>query len=318
MSKTRSDSQPPKGSDPADALYSLPLEEFTPARNALISTLKKDGRQEQADRLRALGRPSLSAWVVNQLYWQDRKRFEALVDAGERFRRAQQAQLAGKSASLVAALDSRRDVIAALNTSAAHILRRAGHTPTTDMMRRITSTLEAIAAHGRGPGAPRHGRLTADVPPPGFEALAALVPRIGARTGPGHGTKRVLAFGDSKDPKATRGRTSAAEQMRLKDLRARRAQAAASVRDAERALARTRIASKKARDYMKSAAAVATARELDANAAAAHAERTGAAAAAARHAARASAERAEAVVQALKDAEATLARAKAVFAKLEK
>src|SRR3954451_19713893 len=48
-----------------ERLYQLPLEEFTPARNALAK-----GSTEAA-RIRALAKPPIGAWAVNQLYWTD-------------------------------------------------------------------------------------------------------------------------------------------------------------------------------------------------------------------------------------------------------
>src|SRR5215467_583167 len=57
-----------------DRLYQLPLDEFTAARNVLA---KQAGGE--AGRVRALGKPSVPAWIVNQLYWRDRKVWDALV-----------------------------------------------------------------------------------------------------------------------------------------------------------------------------------------------------------------------------------------------
>src|SRR6266496_3262779 len=55
----------------------------------------------------------------------------------------------------------------------------AGHNPTSDTMRRITTTLEAMSAYASLPDAPSPGRLTHDVDPPGFESLASLIPGVG-------------------------------------------------------------------------------------------------------------------------------------------
>jgi len=68
-----------------DELFRLPLSEFTAARNALAAKLKKDGDSEESDRIKALAKPPVSAWVVNQLYWKHRGAFDRLFAAGERF-----------------------------------------------------------------------------------------------------------------------------------------------------------------------------------------------------------------------------------------
>ncbi len=308
----RKDHTPPPANEPGDELYALPLQSFIAARNALAATLKKDGRTEDAERVRTLPRPSVSAWTVNHLYWHQRPLFDALITAGELFRDAQQAQLAGKGGDLIAALDARREAVAALTKVAAHALHEAGNSPTADMMRRVTTTLEALATHGRGPDAPRHGRLMADVPPPGFEALAALVPRVGAQTAAGHGTRRVLTFGDrTEDPATPRGRTRDAEEMRLRDLHARRAQADTARDEAAQVLREARADAKRARDAMKLAGSRATALERTALTAVARAEKASAAADAARRDARKAAADAELAVQVLQDAERAAERAQA-------
>src|SRR5882672_9446619 len=167
--------------DRVDALFQLSPAEFTAARNALVTTLKKEGDGETAERIRRLPRPSVSAWVANQLYWRHRKAFDRLIAAGEQFRKAQAAQLAGHSADMRAPLDARRTALGELTKTAGEILGDAGHPHSPDTMRRIMTTLEALATYGEHPDAPPAGRLTADVDPPGFEALAALVPRSGLR-----------------------------------------------------------------------------------------------------------------------------------------
>ncbi len=302
-------SRPPKGQpgvqEPGDDLYALALDAFVPARNAMAQALRREGKVEQADRVKSLPRPSVSAWVVNHLYWHERALFDALLAAGDAFRRVQQAQLGGNGGDILAALDAKRNAIAALTRVAARALRDHGSSPTGDMMRRVTSTLEALAAYGRGPDAPRHGRLMADVPPPGFEALAALVPRVGDATVAGHGTRRVLTFG-AKDAETPRGRTAEAEALRTRDLDARRARARGALQDAQRSLRRAEGAATKARELMKAAAAKATLLERAARLAVARADKASAAAEKARLTARACAANAETAVQALQDAELAL------------
>jgi hypothetical protein len=157
-----------------DALFRLPLAEFTSARNALAAQLKRDGRVAEASEAKALPKPSASAWVVNQLYWRHRELFDRLLEAGERLRRAHAAQLTGDAAR--DSVNVRRDVMAELARIAADILREGSHNATRDLMRRVTSTLEALSSYGSLPGAPAAGRLTDDLEPPGFEAVAGLLP----------------------------------------------------------------------------------------------------------------------------------------------
>src|SRR5215212_4135929 len=131
-----------------DALFQVPLAEFTPARNALAARLKKSGRAEQAEQIKALPKPSVPAWTVNQIYWRKRDAFDRLIATGERFRKAQASHLAGKSADIRGPLEARRAALSELAKIAAATLKQAGSTPTPDTMRRITTTLEALSTYG--------------------------------------------------------------------------------------------------------------------------------------------------------------------------
>ena len=165
--------------DDVDALFKLPLGEFTPARNALAGRLKKAGQQAMADAAKAVPKPSVAAWVVNHLYWRHRGSFDRLIEAGDRFRQAQSGQQTRNSAGVREHLEARREAQAALVRIAADVLRDGGYSGTRDMLRRVTSTLEALATYGSLPDAPRAGRLTAELEPPGFDMVAVLLPLTG-------------------------------------------------------------------------------------------------------------------------------------------
>jgi hypothetical protein len=158
-----------------DGLFALSLADFTRARNDLATRLRKEGRSEDAERVKALQKPSVSAWAVNQLYWRHREAFDRLLASGDQFRRAQASQLSGKAVDLRESRDARRESLNQLSALAAALLRNAGHNPTPEMLRRIGTTLEAISAYASLPGSPYPGRLSNDVDPPGFDALSALI-----------------------------------------------------------------------------------------------------------------------------------------------
>src|SRR2546428_10606151 len=82
--------------DDIDALFAVPLTAFTGARNALAARLKQGGRGDEAERVKALGKPSVSAWAVNQLYWKHRQAFDRLLETGQTLRHAHASQLADK------------------------------------------------------------------------------------------------------------------------------------------------------------------------------------------------------------------------------
>ena len=296
-----------------DALFKLPPVEFTAARNALAAKLKKGGDAAAADRVKALGKPSISVWIANQLYWRHRKAFDRLLAAGEQFRKAQAAQLAGKPGDLRGSLDARRETLSELTRHAAEILRDTGHPPSPDTMRRVMTTLEALATYGEQPDAPQPGRLTADVDPPGFEALAALVPRAGHRASAAADKPRVIPFSQPKAEPARRKAVDTKEEERRREAERRAKEAAArkELRDAERALADARRDAERARAAMKTAAAAAKAAEKAKAALEAKFEKLSAAADAARQDARRVASEAEEAAQAVDDAERTVQKARA-------
>ena len=59
-----------------DRLYQLPLDEFTAARNALAKELGKEGAP-----VKTLAKPPAAAWAINQVFWQRRPAFDALIAA---------------------------------------------------------------------------------------------------------------------------------------------------------------------------------------------------------------------------------------------
>lgn len=160
-----------------DRLYQGPLTEFVDARNRLATSLRGRDR-EAAARVKRLPKPSVSAWAVNQAYWEGRGDFDVLLDAGEAMRAQQRRALTGEPSDepgdLHAVTMSRLEAMSAVKKHAERALSRAGHGTNSTIMRRVCTTLEALVAHGRADSAPRIGRLSADVPAPGFEALARL------------------------------------------------------------------------------------------------------------------------------------------------
>ena len=165
-----------KLNDEVDELFKLPLAEFTDARNALAKKLKQNGRANDANLVKTLTKPSVSAWTVNQLYWHHREEFDTLLAAGQRVRKAQVSGSSSKLADMRAALDARREALIDLSELASTLLREAGSNPSLETIRRITTTLEALSALVDGPTL---GRLTQDVDPPGFESLTSFMAGTG-------------------------------------------------------------------------------------------------------------------------------------------
>jgi hypothetical protein len=172
-------SAPSELSEHAAALYRGPLAEFTAARNRLAAELKVRDKALAAE-VKALAKPSVSAWAVDQLFWREEPRFAAFLAATAAVRDVLRTG-AGPSERHVAAR-RHRDAHADLLARAQTILTDAGHGVAPTLLRRIGTTLEAIAARGwpeLGPGC-----LAEDLDPPGFDdtfAKGELAPRQAER-----------------------------------------------------------------------------------------------------------------------------------------
>lgn len=308
----------PSADDTIDALFRIPLSEFTTARNALATQLRKGGNSAEASRVKALPKPSISAWAVNQLYWRHRKEFDRLLDTGDRFRQAQAARLAGKHTDVRGPLEARREALATLARLAAGSLESGHHPATPDMMRRVTSTLEALATYGRSENAPPAGRLTDDIEPPGFETIAALVPRIGHDAKGASEPTRVLPFEHHHRRAKARKATREEEQQRADAERKARLAAARRARhDAERALVQARKTAAQSEAALKAAAGRVKDAERKRAAAQKVLDKASAIADAAKQEARRIASDAENAAQEVEDAELALEKARRELKSLE-
>jgi hypothetical protein len=297
--------------DNVDALFRLPLAEFIGARKTLAAQLKQVGRGNEADRVKALVKPSISAWTVNQLYWKHRDAFDRLLATGQRFRKGQTSGLAGKVAEMRIALEARREALADLEHLATALLGDAGHNPSSDTVRRISTTLEAMSAYASLPDAASPGRLSHDVDPPGFESLASFIPDAGmtertkepARVT--HSQKSVSAATNTRRKAAPVGNVRQLEEKR----QARIAAAKVSLQDAKRVLIAARARAQRAQETRKKADANAKEAEKHRRAAEQRFEKARAAAEDAVRRARTVTAEVEEAVKAVEDAERTVEKA---------
>jgi hypothetical protein len=143
--------------DAVRALYQVPLAEFVAERKRLADELRAAGDKKGGAKLRQTPRPSVSAWVTNQLYWHARDLFDVMLASAAKIR-------AGDHAATAA----HRDAIAQLRQRATAMLTDAGHTPSSATLHKVTTNLAAISALG-GFFPDTAGEMSADRDPPGFE-----------------------------------------------------------------------------------------------------------------------------------------------------
>jgi len=241
-------------SNDVEALFKLPLGEFTGARNALAAQLKKTGGADDASIVKSLAKPSISAWAVNQVYWQHRDAFDDLMAAGNRLQQLQTSGLAGKVGAMRASLDARREALTHLSDLATTLLREAGHNPTVETIRRVTTTLEALSSYAGVEGGPTPGRLTQDVDPPGFETLASMIPI--ARTAKAQ--QEITRSTTSQKAAASKARSDVQKNRQLEATRqAKIAAAKVSIQTAKKSLAEARAELQRLESAQKKASAEA-------------------------------------------------------------
>jgi hypothetical protein len=213
-----------------DELYGLPLDRFTPERNALARELRNAGERDQAAGVASLRKPSVAAWAVNQLVRTQKRAIGELFEAGDALRGAHDAVLAGcgDGSSLRTAVERERATIESLIQAAGGLLSTDGHELSSTIIDRVADTLNAAALDDDARAQVRDGRLERELRHIG---LGLAVAGGGAATpapAPAR-TRRGASRGTAKAPKKQTASEPAVRE---------RAQARAQERAQERALER--------------------------------------------------------------------------------
>ena len=223
-----------------DRLYQVPLSEFIAERNAAA----KRGGAAAGD-IRALVKPTVPAWAVNQLYWRKRPVYDALIERADDLRATHQAAVKGRRTDLRGASRAHEEAVEEALKATLDLLADGGH-PVTDATRQaIGTTLRSL------PSQDAPGRLTRALEPRGFDVLA-----VAATQG------RVKAAPPA--PKVKPGAQPADKGKAAKIASAREAltRAGRAVRDAEHAARREEFeAARAARDAEKAERRVEEARQ---------------------------------------------------------
>jgi hypothetical protein len=143
----------------AEELYALPPGEFTRARDARVKELRKDGDRDAADAVKALRKPTVAAWALNQLARTRSKEVERLLVAGRELRSAQEELLGGGDRSAFQdAAAAERELVAALSADATTLASEAGERGS-GLQEKIAATLHAAALDEETGDELRSGRL---------------------------------------------------------------------------------------------------------------------------------------------------------------
>ncbi|HEV8548106.1 MAG TPA: hypothetical protein VGQ57_03740 [Polyangiaceae bacterium] len=214
-------------------LYRAPLDQFVEERKRLAKELAAAG---EAKLFLKLPRPSVSAWVTNQLYWRERDGVEELFEAAARLR-----------AGDLDATAAHRQATNRLVTRAGEILREGGHAASDAALRKVAANLAAIAAAGGFEPDPP-GALKSDRDPPGFGALEGVTFAPAASAAP------------REAPKAARDGAKAASDPDKAREAEDRARAAAEEKRRAEALALLRIERRNTESALRAATSVVAAR----------------------------------------------------------
>lgn len=237
-----------------DRLYQVPLSEFTSARDELTQQLRAQGEREKALEIKKLRKPTAGVWVVNQLVRERPLDVQRLLKAGESLTKSQAKAAAGTPQTFPEARRDEQHALEQLAEGAREIAERAGIG--SPALGKAMETLRAASLTAEGRELLRRGRLTEELEPPGFEALAGLG---------GRGRQFAPAKPPRSDDRDQKRQALKQARARVRQLRADERELAtvarAAAREAERAEAEAGAAQNRAADAQERARAMSDQRK---------------------------------------------------------
>ena len=198
--------------DEAAEVFRADPDGFVAARNDLAARLAADDRTDDAAAVKALRKPTVAVWALNQLHERDAEGVTALLDAGAELRAAQQAALSsskGGAERLRTATVARRAAVARLVESASGVLTDAGRSAD-NQVAAMTSALE-VASFEAEPGRELATGTMQRVPdaPGGFGEV------FGLTAVPDDGEEEAAASSKAKGKAKARAKSSAPDRREL-------------------------------------------------------------------------------------------------------
>ncbi len=234
------------------ALYALPPEEFTAARNARAKELKAEDA-ELAAQVAKLPKPTAAAAAVNRLARDEPSEVRALVQSGKRLRAAQEAALAGKGENAVAeATREHRDALERVRREARRLRLSEA------VLERVASTLRAASVDPELQPLLERGVLERELESAGFgldPGLVVAAPPKRERKGAGRRTRAAAeetaqaraALRQAQEELRDAKREAAARDKELRAAERAAERARAAVEHAEQGVAEARDAVDRAR-----------------------------------------------------------------------
>lgn len=165
-------------------LYGVPPEDFTAVRNRLAGEAKATGGADAAAAVKALRKPTLAAWLANQLVRADPDGVNELTELGDELRAA---HLSGDRVRLRQLTPRRHDLVQSLVKTARAHAEAQGRRISDQVADRLAETLDAALVDPGAAQMLRTGQLTSALRHVGFGVvdesgepaqLTALKPRV--------------------------------------------------------------------------------------------------------------------------------------------
>jgi hypothetical protein len=148
-----------------DTLYVRPLDEFIAARDAAVRQVTDSGDRLGAARVKRLPKPSVAAWVINQVAREHPDEIGALAELGDELRAATQ----DRDRARIRALDHlRRERTDALVRAVREAGEVGGRSVSSAVLDRMTETLTAAVMDPDAAAVVRAGRLSRALQHVGF------------------------------------------------------------------------------------------------------------------------------------------------------
>ena len=203
----------------AEELYGLSPGDFTRARDARVKEVRGDGDREAANAIKALRKPTVAAWALNQLARRRPNELERLLRAGEELRTAQEELVGGGDrGAFQDAATTERELVAELSADATALASEAGERGS-GLQEKVAATLHAAALDEETAEELRAGRLVREREAiGGFGAAGAPAPS---------GTKTPARSTPKKSQARSKSKPSRHESSTAKDAEQRQRLAAA-------------------------------------------------------------------------------------------
>ena len=194
----------------ADELYGLAPGDFTPRRDALAKAARAGGDRASAAEIAALRKPTMVAWLANQLARRNPAEVAPLMELGQALR---EATLTLHGPELRSLSSQRQQLVHALVQRARLLGQEQGHRVTEDAARGLEDTFHAALADPTAADALAAGRLTVGLSRHGFgdqptEARSPAAPR-------GRSVDRPVAVATTPTKPTARQQQRARERARL-------------------------------------------------------------------------------------------------------